>query len=100
MECVVNGPRGQPTLTVSLDVLRVVVAFTAPNDLGVADHDVTLPGGQTFHNPMRVLPDGEGSELVFTVRRAPGVTDEAFETDAATVAGDLETARGILESRG
>lgn len=36
--------------------------FAPPNDLGVLDHDVEIAGGK-FHNPMRVVPNGKGSDL-------------------------------------
>ena len=48
---------------------RVGFAFTERNELGVLDHDVTLPSGETIHNPMRVIRDGDRSEVVFTLRR-------------------------------
>jgi hypothetical protein len=46
-EWVAEGPLGE-----------VRVRFTPPNDLGIADHDVTLPTGATVHNPIRVIPNG------------------------------------------
>src|SRR5262245_15418478 len=60
----------------------VRIRFAAPNDLGVLDHDVTLESGVTVHNPMRVVPNGDGSEVTFALFQLPGVTDEALETDA------------------
>ncbi|MFD5282081.1 SRPBCC family protein [Streptomyces rubrogriseus] len=77
---------------------RVTIVFTPPNDLGVLDHHVTLPSGETVHNPVRVLADGTGSEVVFTVRRQPGTTDADFERDAGTVAADLARLKELLES--
>lgn len=78
---------------------RVTVAFAPPNDLGVLDHDVTLPSGETFHNPFRVLPDGPTTcELVFTVRRPPGTTRDDFARDVTTVADDLNRLKERLES--
>jgi catechol 2,3-dioxygenase-like lactoylglutathione lyase family enzyme len=77
---------------------RVRIEFAPPNDLGVLDHDVTLPSGEVFHNPMRVLPDGDGCEVVFTLRRQQGTTDTEFERDAAAVAADLERLKRLLES--
>jgi hypothetical protein len=79
---------------------RIVVAFTPRNDLGVVDHTVTLPSGEAFDNPMRVIPDGDGCEVVFTLRRQPDMTDEDFARDAAAVAADLATLKGLLERRG
>ena len=50
----------------------VKVRFTPPNDLGVADHDVVLATGVTVHNPIRVVPNGSGSTVIFTLLRQPG----------------------------
>ncbi|MFC9397412.1 SRPBCC family protein [Streptomyces sp. NPDC057027] len=77
---------------------RVTVRFVPRNDLGVLDHDVTLPSGQTFYNPVRVIADETGSEVVFTLRRRPEMSDAEFERDADTVAADLARLKGLLES--
>jgi hypothetical protein len=76
---------------------RVVVAFVAENDLGVLDHRVTLPSGETVYNPMRVIPEGEGSEVVFTVRRRAGMSDEDLRRDAEAVSADLAALKRLLE---
>jgi hypothetical protein len=78
---------------------EVVVAFAERNNHGVLDHDVTLPSGETVHNPMRVIADGDGSEVVFTVRRRPGMTDDEFARDADAVAADLRSLKKVLERR-
>ena len=77
---------------------RVGVAFAPHNDFGVLDHDVTLPSGEVVHNPMRVIADGSACEVVFTLRRQPGVSDEDFARDGDTVAADLATLKRVLES--
>jgi uncharacterized protein YndB with AHSA1/START domain len=76
---------------------RVLVRFVPDNPFGVADHDVTLPSGETVRNPMRVLAAGEDSEVVFTVRKQPGMTDDQFAADCAAVAADLATLKQLLE---
>lgn len=74
--------------------------FAEANDLGVLDHTVVLPDGTSVHNPMRVLPDGDDDcDVVFTLRRRPGTTDEDFDRDAAAVAHDLVTLKRVLESQ-
>jgi uncharacterized protein YndB with AHSA1/START domain len=73
------------------------LTFAPRNDLGVADHDVTAPDGEVVHNPLRVLPDGDGSEVVFTVRRRAGMTDAEYDADVAAVQADLEALKRILE---
>ncbi len=75
---------------------EVEVRFVDDNAYGVLDHDVTLPDGTTVTNPMRVIADGDGCEVVFTLRRAPGVTAEAFEADATAVRADLATLKALL----
>jgi Polyketide cyclase / dehydrase and lipid transport len=76
---------------------RVVVVFAARNEFGVLDHDVTLPSGETIYNPMRVTVDGTGCEVVFTVRRQPGMSDEDFERDANAVSADLSRLKRVIE---
>jgi hypothetical protein len=78
---------------------RVRIVFAQPNDYGVLDHDVTTPSGETFSNPMRVVAYGLGCEVVFSVRRLPGVTDEEFDRDVCLVAADLARLKSLLESR-
>jgi hypothetical protein len=78
---------------------EVAVRFVPPNGVGVLDHDVTLPDGTRVHNPLRVLANDAGSEVVFTVFRRDGVDDAAFEADASAVAADLARLRDILEER-
>lgn len=77
----------------------VVISFARRNEFGVVDHDVTLPSGETVYNPMRVIPDGDNSEVVFTLRRAPEMTDDDFKRDAAAVAADLQALKRLLESK-
>jgi hypothetical protein len=79
---------------------RVTIRFVSPNDLGVLDHDVVLESGERFHNPMRVVANGDGSEVVFTLYRRPGMTDEEFAADARAVEDDLRTLKRLLEARG
>jgi hypothetical protein len=80
------------------DMGRILLDWAPDNPFGVMDHHVTLPSGQTFYNPMRVIADGDGSEVVFTVRRQPEMTGEEFERDCATIRTDLEALKRILES--
>jgi hypothetical protein len=75
----------------------VRVDFAPANDLGVLDHTVTLPDGEQVLNPLRVIPDGEGCEIVFTVRHRAGVSEADFERDCRAVLTDLETLQALLE---
>ncbi len=76
---------------------RIVVTFAPPNDLGVLDHEVTLPSGETVYNALRVIRDGAGCEVVFTLRQRH-MSDEDFERDAQAVTADLVTLKSLAEA--
>jgi hypothetical protein len=75
----------------------ITVRFTDLNPYGVLDHEVETPTGERILNPMRVIPNGSGSEVVFTLLQRPGVSDATFEADAKWVSRDLEALKGLLE---
>ncbi|MFS0705160.1 SRPBCC family protein [Cellulomonas sp. 179-A 9B4 NHS] len=76
------------------------VRFAPPNKFGVLDHDVLTPTGETVHVPLRVLADGDGSEVVITLRRLPGTTDDELARDADLMRGDLARLRDVVEAEG
>jgi Polyketide cyclase / dehydrase and lipid transport len=75
----------------------IKIEFVVKNDFGVLDHDVTLPSGETVYNPIRVFPNDDGSEVVFTVYQRSGVSEEMFAEDANAVTKDLEALKTLLE---
>lgn len=76
----------------------VKVKFADNNKFGILDHDVTLPSGYKVYNPMRVFPNSDGSELIFTLYRRPGMSEEMFAEDAKEVARDLQKLKTLLEN--
>ena len=83
---IANGPLGE-----------VRVRLAEPNPFRVLDHDVTLPTGVSVQNPFRVLPNGAGSEVVFSVFRQPGTSDQEFQADTSAVEKDLRALKQLLE---
>ncbi|WP_394673260.1 SRPBCC family protein [Limnobacter sp.] len=77
---------------------KVKIRFVPLNNFGVLDHDVELDSGVVVHNPMRVVPNGEGSEFTLTLFQQPGMSQQQFEEDARAVAADLHTLKILLES--
>jgi hypothetical protein len=61
------------------------------------DHEVVLESGVTINNPMRVIANGKGSEVFFTLIRQQEVSDEKFAQDARWVEKDLKILKGLLE---
>jgi hypothetical protein len=93
----VSDPANLPTWAAGLGPGDGVV-FAPRNEFGVLDHVVTTPSGQRVAVQMRVVPDDAGAEVVFTVRRQPGMTDADLDRDVGLVAADLATLKRILES--
>ena len=77
---------------------RARCAFVERNEFGVLDHEVTLPSGDVIYNPMRVVPNGDGCDVVFTLRRLPDMSVEDFERDAGLVHADLTRLKQVLEA--
>ena len=77
---------------------RVTVHFVAPNPFGILDHHVTLPTGETVYNPMRVVANNAGSDVIFTVYQRPEMSDDMFTDDARAVTRDLERLKSLLEA--
>lgn len=76
---------------------KVRVRMAPRNTFGVLDHDVVLESGRSFHVPLRVVPNGTGSEVVFTLLRQPGTTDAQLAADLAAVERDLAALKRLLE---
>ncbi|WP_285018793.1 SRPBCC family protein [Novosphingobium sp. fls2-241-R2A-195] len=71
--------------------------FTPPNDFGVLDHWVMLPGKPVIHIPLRLIENGTGTQAVFTLYRQPDMCDDDFIRDAAMVCQDLKSLKALLE---
>ena len=76
---------------------HIRIRFAERNEFGVLDHDVIFDSGETVHNPVRVVPNGPGSTVLFTILRAPGVSDRKFADDGDWVRKDLTALKACLE---
>ncbi len=77
---------------------RLKVRFTPRNEFGVLDHYISLPSGAEIYMPLRVIANGTGAEVTFTLFRQPGMTGEIFARDAEWIAKDLRALKALLES--
>ena len=75
----------------------VRIKFVEENDFGVLDHYVTVKPGIEILNPRRVVPNGSGSEITFTLFQLPEMSNEKFAEDAGLVEPDLSTLKRALE---
>lgn len=77
---------------------QALVRFSERNAYGVLDHALTLPSGVTVYVPLRLVQREGGCELVLTLFRQPGMSDERFAADAQWVMRDLDAAKRLLEA--
>jgi hypothetical protein len=77
----------------------VRIRFSERNAFGVLDHWVYPQPGVEIYIPMRVVSNASGCELLFTLFRLPGMSDEKFSADAEWVMRDLAAAKLVLESQ-
>ena len=75
------------------------VVFAPANEFGVVDHVVTpLTGRDPVADvPLRVVPNGTGSEVMLTVFQQPDMSDAQYDADCALVHADLERLKQALE---
>jgi hypothetical protein len=76
----------------------MTVRFTERNAFGVVDHFIYPAPGVEIYVPMRVIANGTGSEVLFTLFRLPEMSDAKFAEDAAWVARDLRVLKELLEA--
>ncbi|MDQ0998253.1 hypothetical protein QFZ34_003435 [Phyllobacterium ifriqiyense] len=87
-EWVADGPAG-----------KLRLRFAPDNEFGVLDHWVITETGENVYIPLRVVANGNASEVIFTLFRLPGIDDEKFTADAAWVMRDLQKLRDLLEAQ-
>jgi hypothetical protein len=92
----VSDPANLPKWASGLSA-AVKVRFVERNKYGVLDHYVSVDAGPEVYMPMRVLPNGAGAEVLITVFRGSGVSDEKFAEDTQWVRRDLEALKELLE---
>lgn len=73
------------------------VMLAERNNFGILDHYVKLTSGVEVYVPMRVVKNGDGSEVMLTVFQTPEMTDERYAEDIKTVEKDLNHLKTIIE---
>ena len=75
----------------------VGLRFTPHNAYGVLDHTVVLSDGTEVYVPMRVMPNGTGSEVMLVLFRQPEMDATVFARDAGRMQNDLAALKALLE---
>lgn len=79
------------------DVVKIRIA--PKNDFGILDHTVIPAHGMEVFVPVRVVPNGSGAEVIFTLFQQPGMSDQDFARDQGMIEQDLATLKQVLEAR-
>ncbi len=78
----------------------VRIRFTPRNEFRILDHYVTVSPQIQVYVPMRVLANPENdSEVIFTVFRLPGMSEEQYKDDIEMVLADLTGLKRVLENK-
>ncbi|MBM9578572.1 SRPBCC family protein [Leptospira sp. 201903070] len=85
-EWIIDAPQG---------ALKAI--FTKENEFGIVDHTVIFPTGERIHNPMRILPNADGCEVLFSLFKTEGMSSKKFEEDANWVRKDLNELKNLME---
>ncbi len=73
------------------------ILFSEPNRHGVLDHAVIPEHGPAMHNPMRVVANGDGAEVIFTLFQRDRMSDDEMAADAGMIMRDLAALKALLE---
>ena len=77
----------------------VRIRFTPRNDHGVMDHWVDAGAGPAIHIPLRIVQNGDGAEVMLTLYRQPGTTDERFAADVKWINRDLRALKALATAK-
>lgn len=74
----------------------VRIRFTGHNVFGIMDHSVDTGNGPEVYVPLRIIQNGAGADVQFTLFRQPGMSDKKFAEDAAWVKRDLLALKNLV----
>lgn len=78
---------------------RTVLRFARRNDYGILDHTIIAEGQSPVSVPMRVVENGEGAEIVYTLFQLPGMDDVTFRSEVEWITSDFNALKAMLEAR-
>lgn len=78
---------------------ELAIRYAADPKLGVVDMYSSPAGGAEDAAYSRVIPNGDGSEYVFSFFQTPGISDDDFARQGAALRKELGVLKGLLEKR-
>jgi hypothetical protein len=77
---------------------EATVRFSEQNAYCVLDHWVAIKGRPETYIPLRMIKNGDGTEVELVLFRQAHMTDEIFDQDTALVVLDLASLKALLET--
>ena len=78
---------------------EVGVRYAVDTALGTVDFYLAPAPGVEFPAFSRVLPNGDGTEYLFTQFQTPGMSDHEFEGQVVALGEELQVLRSLLRAR-
>jgi hypothetical protein len=78
---------------------EVAVRFVTHPELGIIDFHISLGPDSEVTAFSRVLPNGDGSEYIFTQFQAPGMADAVFEAQVRALREELVVLRALMHAQ-
>lgn len=75
-----------------------LIEFAPHNRFGVLDHAIYKPGEVPMFMPLRVVANGDGTELIYTFFKRPGMSDEQLASTMEWIESDLWGLKSLLEA--
>lgn len=75
-----------------------LIRFIADRRYGILDHAVYVEGDVPRFDPMRVVPNGAGTELIYTFLQRDGMDADQFASTVEWIRTDLMTLKSLLET--
>jgi hypothetical protein len=75
-----------------------IVRFQAPNSFGIADQAVFAEGETPLVNPMRVVPNGNGTIVTYVCFQRPGTSEEKYQSTVEWITSDFLTLQSVIEA--
>jgi hypothetical protein len=79
---------------------QAIVRFSEANPYGVLDHWVIVEGKPEVYIPLRMLANGDGTEVELILFRQPEMSDADVERDKGLIEKDLAALKQLLEGNG
>jgi hypothetical protein len=77
----------------------VLMRYVVDEAAGTIDFHISPAPGVEVVAYSRVLPNGEGSEYVFTQFQHPGMSDDVFDGQVRALVEELQVLRGVIHAR-